>query len=189
MVKRGPIELEELARAIPKRRRERHGRRRAAVALIARAGQADVELLFIVRPRRDGDRWSGHVAFPGGLAHPGEQSAEVTARREALEEVGLRLGPAVGLLDDVVTGEPGALRPMPVTPVVFLAQPDVVIRPDPREVAEVMWVPVARLRQAPRGRMWRKVLGVPFPFATVDVYGHTLWGLTLQMVDGLGARL
>ncbi|KAG1166815.1 hypothetical protein G6F36_012795 [Rhizopus arrhizus] len=51
-------------------------------------GQA--EILFMQRATRKGDRWSGHVAFPGGKDEPGE-SDEDTVCREVLEEIGIDL--------------------------------------------------------------------------------------------------
>lgn len=42
----------------------------AAVAM-ALAGEPDaLELCFILRASREGDRWSGQMAFPGGKAEP-----------------------------------------------------------------------------------------------------------------------
>ena len=38
----------------------------AAVALILHRSERGVELLLIERARRDGDHWSGDMAFPGG---------------------------------------------------------------------------------------------------------------------------
>ncbi|KAI9323683.1 hypothetical protein BX666DRAFT_1889341 [Dichotomocladium elegans] len=61
------------------------------------------ELLFIQRATRQSDRWSGHVAFPGGKNEPGETDTE-TAERETLEEIGLDISSPsfirIGQLDD-----------------------------------------------------------------------------------------
>lgn len=45
------------------------------------------ELLFIKRTARVGDRWSAHVAFPGGRQEPEDESTLYTAMRETFEEV------------------------------------------------------------------------------------------------------
>ena len=42
------------------------GERRAAVAVILREQHNGPEILFIRRAERNGDPWSGHMAFPGG---------------------------------------------------------------------------------------------------------------------------
>jgi hypothetical protein len=52
----------------------------------------DPELLFIKRATRIGDKWNGHVALPGGKRDPEDEDDQVTAMREALEEVGIDLG-------------------------------------------------------------------------------------------------
>lgn len=155
-----------------------------------RDGAAGAELLFIVRQRRQGDRWSGHVAFPGGLAEPGDDGDVATARRETREEVGLALGEPVGALDDVRAVEPGSWRPMPIAPVVFRAPNDVELVLEEREVRDAFWVPFTTLCGR-RGRMWRRVgpLPVPLPFPATDLEGHRLWGLTLKMVDTLVKRV
>jgi hypothetical protein len=54
----------------------------------------DPELLFIKRATRVGDKWNGHVALPGGKRDPEDADDEVTAAREALEEVGIDLDPS-----------------------------------------------------------------------------------------------
>lgn len=53
--------------------------------------ESDPEVLFIKRAGRKGDRWSGHVALPGGKRDPPDADDLVTAIRETKEEVGLDL--------------------------------------------------------------------------------------------------
>ena len=75
----------------------------------------------------------GQWALPGGRMDPGE-TPEETARRELHEELGLDLptSAVLGRLDDYVTRS-GYI----MTPVVLWAGGDVVLRPDPSEVAHV----------------------------------------------------
>jgi 8-oxo-dGTP pyrophosphatase MutT (NUDIX family) len=48
-------------------------------------------VLFIKRAARKGDRWTAHVAFPGGKRDPEDAGDLEAAVRETLEEVGLDL--------------------------------------------------------------------------------------------------
>ena len=76
--------------------------RRAAVAMILRDRPGGPEVLFIERARREGDPWSGHMAFPGGRVDPTDDGVRAAAERETLEEVGIPLRGAttLGRLDD-----------------------------------------------------------------------------------------
>ena len=72
--------------------------------------RGEPEILFIKRAARKGDRFTSHVAFPGGKREPGDATDQATAARETVEEVGLDLdGPGmvtVGPLPErVVTTE------------------------------------------------------------------------------------
>lgn len=51
----------------------------------------DPEVLFIKRASRVGDRWTGHVALPGGKRDPEDADDKAAAVREAWEEIGLNL--------------------------------------------------------------------------------------------------
>lgn len=52
----------------------------------------DAEVLFIKRASRAGDRWTSHVALPGGKRDPDDTNDRATAIRETWEEVGLDIG-------------------------------------------------------------------------------------------------
>ena len=56
---------------------------------------AIVELLYILRTSRVGDKWSGHVAFPGGKREAEDRDDRAAAARETEEDLG---GSTDGLL-------------------------------------------------------------------------------------------
>jgi 8-oxo-dGTP pyrophosphatase MutT (NUDIX family) len=163
----------------------------AAVAAIARDTGDGAELLFIRRAERDGDPWSGHVAFPGGRAEPRDADAQAAAVRETLEEIGLDLGTSarpLGELADVLA-RPSLTRmalPMIVRPFVYeLTSPSPALSLSD-EVREVLWLPLAFLLD-PRNRHsmpWRMgELTIQLPCYRFGE--HVLWGMTLRMVDEL----
>lgn len=190
-----PVLCARLAAARPRVRAARGRRAAVAVVLVPNLND-EPELLFIQRARREGDRWSGHLAFPGGLSSDDDDDDRAIARRECAEEVGLALGEPFAQLDDVMTGRPGSLKPMRVRPFVFALAAKAPLTLERTEVADAFWVPLAALIARPRSRLWRRVAGVPFPFSQVRLHDAadvpSLWGLTLMMVDDLlrkaGAR-
>ncbi len=58
--------------------------RQAAVAVILREVDDELEILFIKRSETPGDPWSGHMAFPGGHEDPGDEDLKQAAVRETL---------------------------------------------------------------------------------------------------------
>ncbi|KAL8642179.1 MAG: hypothetical protein Q9228_001109 [Teloschistes exilis] len=60
--------------------------------------RGDPEVLFIKRAARDGDRWTSHIAFPGGRRDPEDESDSTTSVRETKEEVNVDLSADHALL-------------------------------------------------------------------------------------------
>ena len=100
-------------------------------------------ILLIRRAERDGDVWSGHLAFPGGRASPSDPDLGFTAVRETMEEVGVTLEPSsrLGQLDDLAPSSP-VLPPILVRPFVFAIPEQVTLSPN-REVAAAFWLPLS----------------------------------------------
>ncbi|MCB9744767.1 MAG: CoA pyrophosphatase [Alphaproteobacteria bacterium] len=167
--------------------------REASVALVLRA-RADTlpELLMIKRSEKEGDPWSGHMAFPGGRREPQDLDAEHTARRETREELDLDLEGAalLGTLSPVHT--PSVVRRMPQLRVYaytfgLLERPT--LRPN-EEVASVHWFGLERL-MADEGRAtfpyeWR---GDTLRMPCVRLDGCFIWGMSLRMIDDLLERM
>ncbi|ORX97120.1 hypothetical protein K493DRAFT_407033 [Basidiobolus meristosporus CBS 931.73] len=110
-----------------------------------------LEILYIQRASRSGDRWSGQIAFPGGKNEKNEEDTE-TAVRETLEEIDLDLSsPAfthLGSLDDQkITGRGGHELLMILSAQVYLQLSKVTpeVKLQESEVAEVRWIPVPYL--------------------------------------------
>lgn len=171
------------------RRLPRADKKRAAVAAIFRERpDSATELLFIRRAESRNDRWSGHMAFPGGRVEVEDPSASAAAVRETREEVGFDLdthGTYAGRLSDVAAIARGKVIPMTITPYVWTTDADPVFQPN-YEVAEVLWVPMSFLLDpANRGTMkyGRGVAAIRLPCYRYE--GRRIWGLTLKMLDEL----
>eukprot|EP00434_Breviolum_minutum_P001611 symbB.v1.2.001422.t1/scaffold34.1/size402451/3 len=178
-----------------------HSTKRAAVALIFRLGShgegslahdgritsrnaleevstdAEVEVLYILRSSRQGDKWSGHVAFPGGKREASDRDDRAAAARETEEEIGLHLESPdfqfLGQLDDrVVTGGGKVLEGFYLAPVLWfqVASKTPPLQLQDSEVAAFRWVPLKTLVpeavkfEVPlqiTGELASKVFGVP----------------------------
>lgn len=149
---------------------DRHG---AVLVLLERQDDGDVRLTFTRRQAHLSSH-PGQISFPGGRIDPGE-TIEVAALREAAEEVGLRSDTV-----EILGRLPSFYIPPSrfwMTAVVALWRDPHELTPNTAEVAEVLHVPVARLRDATTwrvvplsasGRSWAWQLGP----------GRLLWGAT-----------
>jgi len=166
--------------------------RQAAVAAIIRPGE-HTEVLFILRASKEGDPWSGQMAFPGGHREPSDRDIRHTAERETWEEIGLDLGQHgryLGQLEQVRVNPRGRNIDMVVTPVVYvLESPDAVMTPN-YEVAEILWGSLDDMHAG------RSLTEQEFMFGNqsqaytgYSVGGEVVWGLTLRMLDHLFALL
>ncbi|EPS27461.1 hypothetical protein PDE_02404 [Penicillium oxalicum 114-2] len=116
------------------------------------AQHGDPEVLFIKRATREGDRWNGHVALPGGKRDPEDPDDLAVAIRETSEEIGLDLTTddviSVGNLPErVITTSWGAEPIMVLCPYIFLTTRSdcITLNLQPTEVAAVHWVPLRAL--------------------------------------------
>ena len=153
----------------------------AATALVlADLGGGHADVLFIERASRSGDRWSGQMALPGGKRDPGDGDLEATAVRETREETGVHLPPAIGRLDDL--RDRGGRRGRVATTVhVVDGRPPT--RPEPGEVAAIVWIDLAHLFHPDSAT--RHFHGLFGPFAGIRHGEHTVWGLTLATLGNL----
>jgi 8-oxo-dGTP pyrophosphatase MutT (NUDIX family) len=156
---------------------------RAAVALVLReaAPPRDLEALFIRRAEDPRDRWSGHMALPGGRREAGDASIEETAERETREEVGVDVaatGRRLGRLADERT----LTQLMVVSPVVYAIAGDPALAPS-EEVAEALWVPLGPLLRGERdGTLPYTVAGATVQLPCWRHEGCVIWGLTYKIL-------
>lgn len=125
----------------------------------------------------------GQISFPGGRCEPDDASAEVTALREAEEEVGL--DPAcveiLGRLPQYLTG-----TGFTITPVVGLVTPPLNLKLDDFEVAEVFEPPLSFLLDSRNHqRQQREFNGISHEFWAMPWNDYYIWGATAGMLVSL----
>ena len=118
------------------------GRRRAAVLLTLVPDPAEPHVLMTVRSQ-EVEHHKGEISFPGGVIDPGDAGPQAAALREAQEEMGIapRDVDVLGPLDDIVTRSGFHVSPF----VGVLQRAPYPYRPSPKEVAEVLEVPLSHL--------------------------------------------
>jgi len=142
----------------------------ASVAIVV--GQR--RILLIRRVEREGDPWSGQMAFPGGMWSNGDESLIDTAVREVREEVGLSLR-----REDVaylLTPESPRNAPyIKVLPVVFKLGEIPPPNPNPEEVAEVVLASRDEIRE-------EEVFVGKWTRGFVVKNRYIVWGLTYRIL-------
>jgi 8-oxo-dGTP pyrophosphatase MutT (NUDIX family) len=153
---------------------------RAAVALILRDGTVGSEFLAIHRAHRPGDPWSGHMALPGGRQQPGDLDLVQTAVRETCEEVGIDLqrnGEWIAELDELRAVGRGKLLDLVIRPIVFRLTAAVELHPNPAEVQNAFWIPLAALH------VRHEAKPAPTYVPSFEYNGYTIWGLTHRILS------
>jgi 8-oxo-dGTP pyrophosphatase MutT (NUDIX family) len=167
-------------------------RDRAGVALVLAGEPDDLRLCFIRRVQREGDPWSGQMAFPGGRACADDPTPRDAAEREVLEEVGIDLRRAsfLGALDEVplrrVVKTDAVLSPF----VYAWVGPRPELVPDAREVAAAFWTPLADLWHPGNRTIVRWVHDdVPMRFPGIAHGDDVIWGLTYRVLESFAQRV
>jgi 8-oxo-dGTP pyrophosphatase MutT (NUDIX family) len=162
-----------------------HGATDAGVLVPLYLQNDEIHAVFTKR-REDLRRHPGEISFPGGRREEGEDDLQVTALREAEEEIGLPRE-AVEIV--------GALQPTPtlatgyaVYPFVGLIEPGHVWTPSAHEVAEVIELSLPELERGyARRRLVRR--GLPIRTDTYLVGERLIWGATARILSDLLDRI
>ena len=136
--------------------------------------------MLFTRRTDDVKHHQGEISFPGGAWEPVDTDLVATALREAEEEIGLKTKDVtiLGRLDDFES-----IHGYHVVPYVGCFDAPYRYEADPREIDEIIEVPLKRLRDPSIFRVedWvHRGRQIPVCFYTVDE--HEIWGLTADIL-------
>lgn len=148
----------------------------AAVAILVKPIENDIEFFLVKRAEVDDDPWSGDMAFPGGKKNLQDQTLVDTAVREVLEETSIVLTQksVIGFMEPIYSA---VRKTLAVQPVVYLFDeyPKVELN---YELTKYLWAPLNEIRN---GKTQAVVKGWEGP--VYKVQGETVWGLTFRMLE------
>ncbi len=148
----------------------------AAVGILVKPTNTDVEFFLVKRAEVDDDPWSGDMAFPGGKKNLQDQTLVDTAVREVREETSIDLTDkeVLGFMEPVYSA---VRRTLAVQPVIFVFNeyPEVTLN---YELTKYIWVPLNDIKH---GKTHAVVKGWEGPVYIVQ--GETVWGLTFRMLE------
>ncbi len=149
-------------------------------------GEQSEPHLVLTRRRADLRRHAGEISFPGGRRDDEDTSLQVTALREAEEEIGLPREHAnvIGELPATSTFATGYL----IHPFVATIPGGAAWRLSPREVDAVLELPLREIREG-RTTATLHRRGITFETDAYVVEEHLIWGATARIIEHLLARL
>jgi 8-oxo-dGTP pyrophosphatase MutT (NUDIX family) len=150
----------------------------AAVAILLRERNDDLEFFLVKRAEVEGDPWSGDMAFPGGKKSNQDQDLIETAAREVLEEtaIDLREKSKLGYMKPIYSS---VRTHMKVQPIVYLYEDDPEINLN-YELTRYLWAPLNELIQSRTKESVKGWFGEIFKYD-----GEVVWGLTFRMLEQL----
>jgi 8-oxo-dGTP pyrophosphatase MutT (NUDIX family) len=158
---------------------ERPEPRIAAVLILGYPRDAEPHIVFTQRTETVSTH-RGQISLPGGAREQSDDSLKETALRETYEELGIDPDrvQVVGRLEDEYVVVSNFL----IAPFVGVLNEEPTFLPNPLEVAQVIEVPLERLRDPTifREEDWSRPEMPRMQFYSVN--GHEIWGATARII-------
>ncbi len=165
---------------------------KAAVTMLLRQDLASNQLvtLLIKRSAREGDPWSGNMAFPGGRSTPWDNDILDTAVREAMEETAIDLRNQCRILGTLDEIKASAFN-ICVTPYVALAPEKIIVKIDGREVETFVWIPLSFFIDRKNALPYKiERLGSTVEVPSYQYLGqHVVWGMTFRIIQDFISKI
>lgn len=160
----------------------------SVLALFGSRRGGEPELLMTQRTETV-EKHKGQMAFPGGMADPGEDYVQ-TALRETEEEIGISASnvSVLGRLPELWT--PTGFSVTPIVGLLKTVIEETPIRKNEPEIAEAFWIPLSLLRDL--GTYKKEFIernGTRYATHVYQVGSYRIWGLTGAMIKNLLDRL
>ena len=155
----------------------------AAVVLLLRVVDQELQVLFVKRAKDPTDTWSGQTAFPGGKRELKDFDIKATIMRETFEEIHLNLLEGylfLGSMEPLRSVEKPELK---ILPFVVLQKKEQTIELN-GELTEYFWSSLSELD--PHKGTAKLRLG---EFPAYNIGKHVIWGLTYRILRNLLSML
>ncbi|MCP4681130.1 MAG: CoA pyrophosphatase, partial [Desulfobacterales bacterium] len=168
---------------------DRRALARAGVAGILKHDEKEgLCVMLVKRAEREGDPWSGHMAFPGGRMEKKDSNVYKATIREVEEETGLDLlmeAHYIGRLSDLLAKTHDRKSNMVLTAFIFSLEKE----PEWHfnyELLERVWIPLDYFKEpSNRKKMDWQVAGNSVQLPCYYFEERVIWGLTLSLIDEL----
>ena len=157
--------------------------RESGVALILVENQKELQCILMKRSIHPGNPHSGQVALPGGKIEDNDKDLEATARRETIEEIGIKLdtNSLIGKLTPIYI----PVSKFKVQPFVYHYKGDLDFKLDPLEVDEVFLFDIKLLKKENVIKRKEILLSDGYRQKSVpyfDICNETVWGATAMIL-------
>ncbi len=170
--------LERLQRALNPISKETEAE--AAVAVLLKPFNRELQVLFIKRVENSTDPWSGQIALPGGKHDANDLDLQQTVTREVMEETNIDVLDHCRFLGTLAIQRSTPRPDMRILPFVIVVEYEPAIKLSRREIVSCAWIALEELQkhQSIAKRNGRNV-------NAYIINDYVIWGTTYRILENL----